>query len=211
MAEQGDGQAVTRAVRRLLRRVTLAAAVAVLVILRRLLWEGYKALDRRRRCSAGELPARTDDRSMPHVWDDAQRFGDPERRGADAHPWACVVLDGAWYTFRVAMVGLVIGVAVGLALAVADAAVPDRRAGPAAVRRAVADRAVVALAPLVVGWGGRLSTVRPGWQPWMSVAVIAAYLAFFPVAVGALRGLHSPPPESVELMDSYAAGWWRRW
>ena len=42
----------------------------------------------------------------------------------------------------------------------------------------------------------------------MSVAVIAAYLAFFPVAVGGLRGLQSPLPESVELMDSYAAGWW---
>jgi len=43
----------------------------------------------------------------------------------------------------------------------------------------------------------------------MSVSVIAAYLAFFPVAVGGLRGLTSPRPESVELMDSYAAGWWR--
>ena len=28
----------------------------------------------------------------------------------------------------------------------------------------------------------------------MSVAVIAAYLAFFPVAVGMLRGLQSPAP-----------------
>jgi NitT/TauT family transport system permease protein len=68
---------------------------------------------------------------------------------------------------------------------------------------------LVALAPLVVGWGGRLSLFGLDWQPWMSVAVIAAYLAFFPVAVGALRGLQSPPPEAVELMDSYAAGWWR--
>ena len=41
--------------------------------------------------------------------------------------------------------------------------------------------------------------------------MIAAYLAFFPVAVGALKGLQSPSPESVELMDSYAASWSRRW
>ena len=41
----------------------------------------------------------------------------------------------------------------------------------------------------------------------MSAAVIAVYLAFFPVAVGTLRGLTSPPPASVELMDSYAASW----
>src|SRR5436190_12620115 len=68
---------------------------------------------------------------------------------------------------------------------------------------------LVALAPLVVGWGGRLSLLGVDWRPWMSVAVIAAYLAFFPVAVGTLRGLHAARPESVELMDSYAAGWWK--
>jgi NitT/TauT family transport system permease protein len=39
----------------------------------------------------------------------------------------------------------------------------------------------------------------------MSVAIIATYLAFFPVAVNGLRGLQSPQPEAVELMRSYAA------
>ena len=91
------------------------------------------------------------------------------------------------------------------------AAVPARREGPAAVHRALPDGAPVALAPLVVGWGGQLSMFGLDWQPWMSVAVIAAYLAFFPVAVGALQGLQSPSPESVELMDSYAARGGRRW
>jgi NitT/TauT family transport system permease protein len=43
----------------------------------------------------------------------------------------------------------------------------------------------------------------------MSVSLIAAYLAFFPVAVGMLRGLQSPTAIGVELMRSYAAGWWR--
>ena len=41
----------------------------------------------------------------------------------------------------------------------------------------------------------------------MSVAAMSAYLSFFPVAVGALRGLQSPKPQSVELMQSYAASW----
>jgi NitT/TauT family transport system permease protein len=68
---------------------------------------------------------------------------------------------------------------------------------------------LVALAPLVVGWGGRLHIGSVAWQPWMSVAVIASYLAFFPVAVGALRGLQSPTEASVELMRSYAASWWQ--
>src|SRR4029079_2792286 len=43
----------------------------------------------------------------------------------------------------------------------------------------------------------------------MSVTVISAYLAFFPVAVGALRGLQSPTAASEELMHSYAAGHWQ--
>ncbi|MGO1317989.1 MAG: ABC transporter permease subunit, partial [Cellulomonadaceae bacterium] len=40
------------------------------------------------------------------------------------------------------------------------------------------------------------------------VAVIASYLAFFPVAVGMLRGLQSPHTIHVELLRAYGAGWW---
>jgi NitT/TauT family transport system permease protein len=43
-----------------------------------------------------------------------------------------------------------------------------------------------------------------------SVAVIAAYITFFPVAINTLRGLQSPNPIAVELMDSYAATWWTK-
>ena len=59
---------------------------------------------------------------------------------------------------------------------------------------------MIAIAPMVVIWGGRI-----GWSPTVSVAVIAAYLAFFPVTINALRGLRSPDPAAVELMRSYAA------
>jgi NitT/TauT family transport system permease protein len=59
----------------------------------------------------------------------------------------------------------------------------------------------------VSSWSARLSILGVDWEPWMSVSVIAAYLAFFPVSVGALRGLQSPPAATVELMDSYAASW----
>jgi NitT/TauT family transport system permease protein len=68
---------------------------------------------------------------------------------------------------------------------------------------------LVALAPLVAGWSGGLSFGPYPWQDWMTVSTIAAYLAFFPVAVGMLRGLQSPQAAGVELMRSYAAGWWR--
>jgi NitT/TauT family transport system permease protein len=68
---------------------------------------------------------------------------------------------------------------------------------------------LVALAPLVASWGGQLHLGSLDWRPWMSVSLIASYLAFFPVAVGMLRGLLSPSEASVELMRSYAASYWQ--
>jgi NitT/TauT family transport system permease protein len=41
----------------------------------------------------------------------------------------------------------------------------------------------------------------------MSVVLLSAFLAFFPISVGTLRGLESTPATSLELMRSYAASW----
>jgi NitT/TauT family transport system permease protein len=182
----------------------------VAVLLLCLVWEGYKWFGDAvgGKVFGWKLPARTDDASMPHVWNILKRYGDPERRGSDKRIWL-VVLEGAWFTFRVAMVGMIIGVAVGLGLAVVMQRFVTAERGLLPFVILSQTVPLVALAPLVVGWGGRLSLFGVDWRPWMSVAVIAAYLAFFPVAVGTLRGLQSPQPESVELMDSYAAGWWQ--
>jgi NitT/TauT family transport system permease protein len=54
----------------------------------------------------------------------------------------------------------------------------------------------VAIAPIVVIF------LRAGW---LSVAVIAAYLTFFPVTIASLRGLRSADPRAFELMRSYGA------
>jgi NitT/TauT family transport system permease protein len=174
-----------------------------------LLWEGYKALGEATDGKIGpwELPARYDDTSMPHVWDVAQRFFDDESRQS-SRTVGQVVLEAAWYTFRVAMAGFLVGVAVGLLLAIVMQRF--RFAERSLLPYVVLSQTVplIALAPLVVGWGGRLELFGMGWEPWMSVAVISAYLAFFPVAVGALRGLKSPPAEAEELMRSYAASGW---
>src|SRR5438309_1761016 len=43
---------------------------------------------------------------------------------------------------------------------------------------------------------------------WGSVAVIAAYLTFFPVAINTLRGLQSADARALELMRTYAASPW---
>ena len=60
---------------------------------------------------------------------------------------------------------------------------------------------ILAIAPMVVIWlGGK------GLPVWVPVAVIAAYLTFFPVAINTLRGLDSADPRALELMRSYAAG-----
>jgi NitT/TauT family transport system permease protein len=59
---------------------------------------------------------------------------------------------------------------------------------------------ILAIAPMVVVWGGRLDIPQ-----WLSVAVISTYLTFFPVAINTLRGLRSPDPTALELMRSYAA------
>ena len=170
------------------------------------LWEGYKALGRATDDKIGplRLPATTDDLAMPHVWTIGQRFLEREVRGSD-RTVAQVVLEGMWFTFRVAMTGFVVGVLVGLALAVLMQRfhLAERSLLPFVILSQTVP--LVALAPLVVGWGGQLEVFGREWEPWMSVAVISAYLAFFPVAVGALRGLQSPSRASEELMESYAA------
>jgi NitT/TauT family transport system permease protein len=169
-------------------------------------WEGYKGFGQAvdGKIAGWTLPARTDNGSMPHVWDVLRRFGQAERRGASRPIWR-TVLDGSWYTFRVAMAGFAIGVVVGLLLAIVMQRfrVVERGLLPYVVLSQTVP--LIALAPLVVGWGGNLTILGVHWRPWMSVAVIAAYLAFFPVAIGGLRGLQAPAPEAVELMDSYAA------
>jgi NitT/TauT family transport system permease protein len=67
---------------------------------------------------------------------------------------------------------------------------------------------ILAIAPIVVVGLGSASIA--GWspEPWQRVAVIAAYLTFFPVTVNTVRGLQSAEPAAIELMRSYAAGEW---
>ena len=54
---------------------------------------------------------------------------------------------------------------------------------------------MIALAPLVVSWGGRVSIGGWEWPRWLSVAVLGAFLAFSPspsACCGALSGLGRP-------------------
>ena len=149
---------------------------------------------------------RANDTAMPHVWEMLSRYAQPENRASNT-PILIVVLQGAWFTFRIALTGLTLGTAVGLGLAVLMARfkVVERGLLPWLVLSQTVP--LIALAPLVVSWGGRLHVGEFEWPRWLSAAVLGAFLAFFPVAVGTLKGLTSTPLASLELMASYAASW----
>ena len=187
------------------RRVWTFALALLLVVG---VWELYKLIGPQ---DGGTVFGRTilpraNDTAMPHVWDMLSRYGQPENRASET-PILVVVLEGAWFTFRIALAGLALGTAVGLGLAVLMARykVVERGLLPYLVLSQTVP--LIALAPLVVSWGGRLHLGTFEWPRWLSAAVLGAFLAFFPVAVGTLRGLTSTPPASLELMDSYAASW----
>ena len=188
-------------------RTLVAAALGVLAFV--VLWEGYKLVgnpDGTVIFGVRILP-RADDLSMPHLYDIAGRLARPELAGG--RPIWIVVLHGSAFTLGITAVGFAAGTLIGLLLAVAMQRfrIVERGLLPYVILSQTVP--LVALAPLVAGWSGNLSFGPYPWQDWMTVAVIAAYLAFFPVAVGMLRGLQSPPAAGVELMQSYAAGWWR--
>jgi NitT/TauT family transport system permease protein len=181
--------------------------VASLVLLA-VIWEVYKTIGPAGggKIFGARLLPKAENRSMPHVWDMVQRYSRAERRGG-ARSIFMVVLSGLWFTLRIALAGLFLGIVVGLGLAIAMARF--RLLERALVPWLVISQTVplIALAPLVVSWGGRLHVGSFTWQKWMSAAVIGAFLAFFPISIGALRGLTSPPAAAAELMDSYAASW----
>jgi NitT/TauT family transport system permease protein len=187
------------------RRVWTFALALILVAA---VWELYKVIgpENGGTVFGWAILPRANDTAMPHVWEMFSRYGQPENRASDT-PILVVVLEGAWFTFRIALAGLALGTAVGLGLAVLMARYKAVERGLLPYLVLSQTVPLIALAPLVVSWGGKLHVGAFEWPRWLSAAVLGAFLAFFPVAVGTLKGLTSTPPASVELMDSYAASW----
>jgi NitT/TauT family transport system permease protein len=146
---------------------------------------------------------------MPHVWDMITRLFGETGSGRNAVPVWSAVLEASAFTLGVAAVGWVVGVVVGMLLAVLMQRF--RTAESAVLPWIILSQTVplIAIAPLVRRWGSQLEFGDFTWENWMSVAVIASYLAFFPVSIGALRGLNSPDAIHVELFRSYGIGWWK--
>ncbi len=184
-----------------------AAGVVILAVL----WELYKNFGPLNGWSVNGvlLFPRTDDISMPHLGAMFERAFAPVTSAVGAEPVWLAVLLGCLSSLGIAAIGLLIGAVVGVGLALLM--LRFRVAESAILPWLVLSQTVplIALAPLVVTWGGQLQFGGFSWERWMSVAVIASYLAFFPVSVGALRGLQSPETAHTELMHSFAAGWWK--
>jgi NitT/TauT family transport system permease protein len=180
------------------------------VLLIALLWEGYKFLGPDNGVMIGELRIlpRTTDLAMPHLWDMLTRLGEPVTRADDALPlWAVVAL-GAVTTLGIAGAGWLVGVVVGIGFALLMQR--WRLAEFGLLPWIVISQTVplIAFAPVVKSWGSRVEIGSFEWQDWMSVALIASYLAFFPITIGALKGLQSPDRIHLELFETYASGYW---
>jgi NitT/TauT family transport system permease protein len=143
------------------------------------------------------------DYKLPHLFSIVGEFGEPTRGGAGPI-WAVLMLQNAAATFGVALLGFAIGTVLGMLLAIgfAGSALLSRGCLPYAVGSQLVP--LLAIAPMIVIGVGRM-----GAPDWLAKSLIAAYLTFFPVTVGMLRGLRSVPADALALMRSYAATHWQ--
>jgi NitT/TauT family transport system permease protein len=159
------------------------------------LWEGYRWVGERIGIT---WPFAVNATNMPHIHDMLHALTLPLQPGGP--PLIHYEWHWALFTMKEALLGFLLGGLVGFGLAVllAHSVVLRRGLLPYIVVSQTVP--ILAIAPMVVvGLGTK------GVTPWVSVAVIAAYLTFFPVAMNTLRGLLSPRPRDLELMRSYAA------
>jgi len=195
----------------------LRSALAFLIVLvgLALLWEGYKAMGK---ATGGlipftnvKLPVRPDDSAMPHVADIFGALFKPVSRARNADLLIVLLAKNALVTWHRAAVGFLMGSLAGFGLGAlfARSRLLERGLMPFVVASQTIP--LIAIAPMIVIWGG--SGAWPSWlvhaffldEAGFSVAVISAYLTFFPVTINSLRGLRSPDPTAVDLMRSYAA------
>ena len=103
----------------------------------------------------------------------------------------------AFFTFREALGGYVIGCSAGFLAAAVVAHFRLLRLAVMPYAIAAGAIPIIAFAPITNTWFGVTGMT--------SKMAIAAILCFFPVMVNTMKGLTSVPPSAVELMRSYAA------
>jgi len=162
------------------------------------LWEAYRWLGI---CEGWTWPIKVNDTNMPEISTIWHAFG--QSLQPDGPPLRHYLWHYSLFTGKEALAGFALGAIIGFLLAVVLAHSRLLRRGLLPYIIVSQTVPILAIAPMVV-----LGLGTKGVTPWVSVAVIAAYLTFFPVAINTLRGLLSPDPRALELMRSYAAGSW---
>jgi NitT/TauT family transport system permease protein len=183
-----------------------AASVVLFLAVLAVLWglyEGFRGFGEAVGLRLGQFEA--NDRTMPHLHDVVAELFEPSRRNGPL--LIDVLMDAALFTAKEAAAGFVLGALFGFALGalLAHSGLLQRGFLPYIVASQTVP--ILAVAPMVVVWVN--PRLPDGLKDWGAVAVIAAYLTFFPVTINTLRGLTSVDPRSLELMRSYAAGRWQ--
>jgi NitT/TauT family transport system permease protein len=182
-------------VNRAVRRVLLLLAVLGLLWG---LWEGFRALGIH---YGWTRPFTVDGTTMPHIHDMIGALF--ERPNPQSPLLVVTLLKAALFTAKEAGLGFAMGATGGFVIGalLAHSRMLQRGFLPYVVASQTVP--ILAIAPMVVVWLASLHVTA-----WISVAVISAYLTFFPVAISTLRGLHATDHRAVELMRSYAANRW---
>ena len=113
-----------------------------------------------------------------------------------------------WVTLSATLLGFAIGSALGVALAVGI--VYNRAMDMSVMPWAIASQTIpiLAIAPMVI-----VVMNAVGLQGLVPKAMISAYLSFFPVVVGMVKGLRSPDAMQLDLLKTYNAsanqGFWK--
>lgn len=196
------------AAKRTIRRAIVFGAFLVVLVFA---YTGYKAFGQSLDDAQTEWPIvgqvlpRTDDLTMPPIPDIIAELGKPPQRNSNK-PLAAFIAEASLFTLREAALGFVFGVILGFGIAVLMLRAKWIEKGVTPYLVASQTVPLVAIAPIIVIWGATSLDWLPfEWTNWMSVAIIAAYLTFFPVAMNGIKGLQSADPAEMELMHSYAA------
>lgn len=106
-----------------------------------------------------------------------------------------------WVTLSGTLLGFMIGTGLGVLLAVGI--VHNRAMDMGVMPWAIASQMIpiIAIAPMLAVVMNAL-----GAEPIVTKAIISAYLSFFPVVVGMVKGLRAPDQMQLDLLRTYNAG-----
>lgn len=106
-----------------------------------------------------------------------------------------------WITLRSTLWGFLLGTSLGIlgAVAIVYSRVVDMSLMPWAIISQTVP--IVALAPMIIVLSNQAGIDGRG----VPKAIISAYLCYFPVLVGMVKGLRSPAPAQLDLLRTYSA------